>query len=153
MSEYQKNNENNPFRFGVWTGRKHSAAARAKMSAVKMGKIPAEESIVATANANRGRKFDRPKKEIVKVYKSHSLEQCAKISATKRSQNLCGKNSKSSKRVVCLTTGDVFDCMKEAAQWAQCSRGNLTSCCKGDRKRAGCHPTTKELLSWSYYNG
>ena len=52
------------------------------------------------------------------------------------------------KKVICITTGQVFNSIKDAEQWCGTDiRGNLS----GSRKSAGKHPETGEKLVWMYY--
>ena len=56
------------------------------------------------------------------------------------------------KKVICLNTDRVFDCIADAARWANIkSYSDITKCCKHKQKSAGKHTETKEPLRWSYY--
>ncbi len=61
-----------------------------------------------------------------------------------------GSKSASARKVICVTTGEMFDCIKEASEKTGVSRANICECCKGKRKSAGNHPITKEKLVWKY---
>lgn len=57
------------------------------------------------------------------------------------------------KKVMCLNTGEVFDCVRQAAAWCGLSKkgdGDIGRCCKGKRKTAGKHPITGERLRWKF---
>ena len=55
------------------------------------------------------------------------------------------------RKVVCMTTGEEFNSIKDAAIYCNLKNsGNITSCCKGKRKSAGKHPQTGEKLVWRY---
>ena len=54
-----------------------------------------------------------------------------------------------SKKVICLTTGEVFNSGKEAIEKYNCN--GLYLCLKGKIKTSGKHPTTGEKLRWDYY--
>ncbi len=75
--------------------------------------------------------------------KHHSQESLEKIS-----ENRQGKGGK---KVLCEQTGEIFECMMDAARWCglktACSIGQ---CCLGKTKSAGKHPITKEKLTWRY---
>lgn len=62
-----------------------------------------------------------------------------------------GKNNPMSKQVICLTTGQIFDCQKDAADWAQVGTSTMSRWLKGKTKTTGVHPETKEPLQWAYY--
>lgn len=75
----------------------------------------------------------------------HSKESLEKISHHRQ--------GKGGKRVRCINTGDIFDCMMDAARW--CGLSNSTSIgqiCNhvGKRKTAGKHPITHEKLQWEF---
>ena len=61
-----------------------------------------------------------------------------------------GDKSSSSKKVICITTGEVFLTIKEASEKTGVSHGNISSCCGGNRHTAGKHPITGERLVWMY---
>lgn len=69
--------------------------------------------------------------------------------------NRRGLNHPASKRVVCRETGEVFNSLTEAAQWAGFKgRGgsNISAQIKGLKKSAGKHPKTGVPLHW-YFEG
>ena len=56
-------------------------------------------------------------------------------------------------KVRCKETGDVFNSLQEAANWAGLkTKCNISSCCTGNRKTAGKIPGTNTPCSWEYYN-
>ncbi len=55
-----------------------------------------------------------------------------------------GKNNHRSKRVINLTTGEIFTTMKDACDKYNLSHGNVVSVCNGNRKTCGGH-------KWAYY--
>ena len=66
----------------------------------------------------------------------------------KMSQNRQGK---AGKRVLCLNTGEIFNCMMDAARWCGLSNSSsIGKCCMGHQLNAGKHPITKERLKWKY---
>ena len=114
-----------------------------------------------------GRKFsDETKMKISESHKGmhYSEERNKKISESHKGQipwNKGKKNSeehnrkigeamkgKTSKKVVCITTGEIFDSMKEAGNYYNVTRSNITLCCKGIRKSAGKLNGTK--LQWKH---
>lgn len=53
--------------------------------------------------------------------------------------------------VICLTTGEVFESIKDASKWCGLkTSAGICSCCKLNQKSAGKHPITGENLTWSY---
>ena len=75
--------------------------------------------------------------------KTHSEETKKQISEHRQGQG--------GKKVICLETGEIFNCMMDAARWCglklACSIGR---CCVGKAKSAGKHPITKQPLHWKY---
>ena len=64
-----------------------------------------------------------------------------------------GSNHGRARKVQCITTGKVFDCIQEAGRYYLLSDSgtrNITYCCQGKRKSAGKHPDTGEKLVWEY---
>lgn len=57
----------------------------------------------------------------------------------------------SSKKVICLNTGDIFCEPSEAAKWCGIKRScNITEQINGRRRTCGNHPITNEKLTWMY---
>lgn len=56
------------------------------------------------------------------------------------------KRERQSKSIICIETNEVFSGGKEAEEKTGISRGNICSCCKGNRKTAGGY-------HWKYYEG
>jgi len=53
--------------------------------------------------------------------------------------------------VICLTTGEIFESIKDASEWCGLkTSAGICSCCKENQKSAGKHPITGEYLTWSY---
>lgn len=62
-----------------------------------------------------------------------------------------GKDSPWAKKIVCLNTGEVFNCFKDASDWCRVSKTCICEHLKGRQKSAGKHPITGEKLKWDYY--
>ena len=60
-----------------------------------------------------------------------------------------GKEAYNRRKVVCLTTKEVFNSLEEAQERYGCS-STLSLCCQGKRKSCGKHPETGEKLVWAY---
>lgn len=55
------------------------------------------------------------------------------------------------KKIQCLNTGQIFNSLKEAAEWSgQKDSGNIRKQVRGERNYAGKDPVTGELLKWRY---
>lgn len=75
----------------------------------------------------------------------HTQETLEKISENRK--------GKGGKKIQCINTGEIFDCMMDAARW--CGLANASSigqvCNKtGKQKTAGRHPITNEKLLWQF---
>ena len=56
------------------------------------------------------------------------------------------------KRIICLTTGEIFSSLHEASKHYNISRANIKRSLKNKNQSAGKHPITGEKLIWDYYN-
>ena len=64
-----------------------------------------------------------------------------------------GSKNPRARKVLCITTGRKFDCIKEALELyslKEHTKSSITMCCKGKLKSAGKHPVTGESLKWKY---
>lgn len=60
-------------------------------------------------------------------------------------------SKKLSKKVICLTTGEVFNSLQEASKKMKISCSGISECCRNKKQTAGIHPITGEKLKWEYY--
>lgn len=69
-------------------------------------------------------------------------------------KHFTGSSHPKSKKVICLTTGEIFDCIREAERKYGIANISITNCCKGYKhhKSAGKHPNTGEKMVWKYYD-
>ena len=67
-----------------------------------------------------------------------------------KSTLLYGEKHQFSKKVKCITTGEVFNCMSDAERKYNIYQGDISKCCRGKLKSAGKHPATGEKLVWEY---
>jgi DNA-binding CsgD family transcriptional regulator len=68
-------------------------------------------------------------------------------------KNYTTMTDRQSKKVICLTTLEVFNSMKEAInRYNIKSTSSISICCSGKRKSAGKHPITGESLRWMCYD-
>ena len=65
-------------------------------------------------------------------YNKETIEDLIKI---KRS--MVGRNNPSSRKIKCITTGEIFDTMKEACIKYNLDNSNLSACCRGRLKTTG----------------
>lgn len=62
------------------------------------------------------------------------------------------KFKKHQKRVMCISTGEIFESMKDACEKYNINPSALSAHCRGKSNRNGCgrNPDTNELLKWKY---
>lgn len=61
-----------------------------------------------------------------------------------------GEKNSRAKKVKCLETGEIFDCIKYACEWCGIDGSSIAKQIQGKQKSAGKHPITKEKLHWEY---
>ena len=73
-----------------------------------------------------------------------------RISKTNEGKFMREKHPKS-KKVLCVTTGEVFNCIKDAMdKYNIIGTSAIGKCCNGKLKSAGKHPVTGEKLVWDF---
>lgn len=77
--------------------------------------------------------------------KHHTDETKRKLSEQRQGRTI----EKKLKKVMCITTGEIFDSIKDAQEKYNLSA--IAKCCKGKLKSCGKHPETGEKLIWKYY--
>lgn len=80
--------------------------------------------------------------------KHHTEEHKRKLS--KNHAYFKGENHPRARKVICITTGEIFNYIKEAGEKYNVHSTDISKCCKGKYKSAGKHPTTGEKLVWQY---
>ena len=71
----------------------------------------------------------------------------------KISEKMKGSKHPRARKILCVTTGEEFNCIKEAIKFyslKECTDSSITMCCQGKLKSAGKHPVTGEKLVWKY---
>lgn len=61
-----------------------------------------------------------------------------------------GESHPKSRRVICVTTGKVFDTISEASDYYRTYRSDIAKCISGKLKSAGKNPLTGDGLKWEY---
>lgn len=76
----------------------------------------------------------------------------AKETRDKIAKSQTGKNNNRSKKVICVTTNKIFDCIIDGCKFYNYKNPQqVSACCRGKAKSAGKHPITNEKLIWKYY--
>ena len=66
-------------------------------------------------------------------------------------KNIILARERGRKKVVCLTTNEVFNSLVDASRKYAISKEGVSACCRNIQKSSGCHPITGERLVWMYY--
>ena len=75
-----------------------------------------------------------------------------KVSEKMKGKYIGSKHCKS-KKVKCMTTGEIFDSIADAGRKYNIGTGDISKCCRGKLKSAGKHPATCEKMVWEYEKG
>ena len=62
---------------------------------------------------------------------------------------LQNKNATNNEKIICLTTGKVFNSVKQAEQFYGMKKSNIRKCCKGERETCGKLPDGTKL-KWMF---
>ena len=124
-------------------GKHHSEETKQKMSESKKGKNHplygkhhSEESKKKTSESMKGKKLSEETKQ--KISESHK--------GIKRSEET---KRKISRKAICITTGKIFNSIKEASNYYNIlNQSNISRCCRGELKSSG--KLNGEPLKWKY---
>ena len=84
-------------------------------------------------------------------YNKHHSEKTKKKWSEERKGKNTGGDSPQAHKVICLTTGKIFDCIKYGAEYYNLkSGGSIGQCCKGKIKSSG-KLSDGTKLTWMYY--
>lgn len=72
-----------------------------------------------------------------------------KITRKDATDKMKGKNNSNAKKIICVTTNEIFDAMIEAYQ--KYGSHQISSCCNKLRNYAGRHPETNEKMVYMFY--
>lgn len=120
------------------------------------GKFGSEHQRYGTKMSEESKK-KMSKAKLGKKLPPFSEEHKRKISESNSGENSCwygkfGADNPSSKKVICITTNEIFDSLTEASKKYNTYTTCISKNCMGVRlKSAGKHPETGEPLVWMYY--
>ena len=119
-------------------GHKHTDEQKRKISKSLAGR-KTSKGMLGRFHSEETKRLMSEKQKGVK----HSKSSIEKISKNRRGKCV-GENNHKSKRVINLTTKEVFTTISEACDKYNLSHGNVVSVCNGNRKTCGGY-------EWSYY--
>jgi group I intron endonuclease len=99
------------------------------------------------SNKLKGRKFSD--ETLLKMKSSASKRKHSVATIEKLKTIGKGELNNNSKSIICITTGEIFTCMRYARDKYGKSL-HITECCNRTLKSAGKHPITNEKLKWMY---
>ena len=116
----------------------------------KSGVKQSEEAKQKISEGNKGEKNGMWGKPSPNKGKHYSEEHNKKIgeAVSGEKNGMWGKPSPQRRNVICITTGETFDSVKEASDHYYINKSNIVQCCKGKRKHAGKLDDTP--LEWKY---
>ena len=123
-------------------GIKFSEEHKKNLSEVNKGKKLSENIKQKMSESHKGKKLsEEHKKNIGEAHKGIKFSEEAKRKMSEV------KN----KKVICMTTGEIFNSLKEAGNYYNVSRHNISSCCRGKLKSAGKLPYSSSTpLQWKF---
>ena len=110
-----------------------SEESRRKMSETRKGMVRSEEHC----------------RNLSKSLKGHTVSEKTRKKQSEAKKGRTGAKCPNSKTVICLTTGEVFESVKEAKRLTGISQGNISSVCRRERNYAGKLPDGTPL-KWKY---
>lgn len=122
------------------------------------GKHHTEETKEKLRQKNLGKKLTQEHKDkISKSSKGRIISEETKKKMGENHWDCSGGKHPKANKVVCIETGDVFECAKYAGMWAGLKGNNPGTSIIAQirnpltKKYAGHHPITKQSLTWQYY--
>ena len=129
------------------SGRKFSDKTKRKMSKAKKGRKRSEEVKRKISETCKGKNKGKKLSEETKLKLSEACKGRKFSDETKR--KMSEAKIKLSKKVICITTGEIFNSLKEAGSYYNVAQSNISSCCRGRCKSVGKLPNG-EPLKWKY---
>ena len=140
-------------------GKHHSEETKQKISEANKGKMSGENNPNYGNHKLRGENnpmfgkhhTEEAKKKMIANHKGLTGKHHSEEYKKKMSDLHSGKNNPSAKKVICITTGKIFNTIKEGAEYYNIkSSGSISSCCKHKAKSAGKLKDGTKLV-WAYY--
>ena len=132
-------------------GKHHTKETREKISIKLKGKHKSQETKEKMKKNNSKYWLGKTGPKHPSYGKCLSEETKNKISETQKNNYKNNKHVKKDKKIICITTNDILNSIKEAGTKYNVSCSSITACCRGKLKSAGKN-TTGEKLIWMYYD-
>ena len=138
-------------------GKKQSEETKRKRSESMKGKKHSEEHNKKISESKKGIKFsEEHKKNLSESHKGKTAGEkngmWGKPSPNRGKKGLFHQSKeakqKLSKKVICITTGETFDSMKEAGYHYNVAHSNISACCRKRKQSAG--KLNGVPLQWKY---
>ena len=139
----------------------HSEETKQRMSESHKRENLSEETIQRMSEAKKGTHLSEEHKQNLSkshkgiqagknhpMYGKHHSEEAKRKMSENSKGKMVGSENPMAKKVICITTGKIFDCIKEASKYYKCN--NISKCCKGKSKSAG-KLKDGTPLQWKYY--
>ena len=135
-------------------GIKMSEEAKRKSSESHKGKKASEETRRKMSESRKGKNnpmYGKKQSEETrrKNSESHKGKKASEETRRKNSESHKGKKSPNRRSVTCTTTGETFDCIKDASDWYKVAKSSISLCCKEKYKYAG-KLSDGTPLKWEY---
>jgi len=124
-----------------------SPEQRISISEAHKGIKESEETKQKQSLAHKG----KHEKENNNMYGKHHTEEVKQDISNKLKGKYIGSNNWFSKKVICITTGQIFDSLTEASKYYNIAQSNIMFCCKGKTNSCG-KLNDGTRLQWKYYN-
>ena len=83
------------------------------------------------------------------MYGKHHTEETKRKMVENRDYKTHGEHPNAQK-IICITTGEIFGCVRDAQNYYHIHESNIVKCCKGKRKSTG-KLSDGTPLRWMYY--
>ena len=114
-------------------GKHHSEEHKKKLSEARKGKKLSEEHKKNISEALKGMQLsEETKRKLSEAHKGKNSNFYGKHHSEETKQKM---SEAKSKKVICVTTGEIFNSFKDARNYYKSS--NISDCCRGVRKSAG----------------
>ena len=130
------------------SGYKHTEESKQKISKANSGRTSSMKGKQHTEETKR--KMSENHADFSGDNNPNYGKHLSKETKEKISKTNGGKNNPNAKKVICITTNEIFETMTEGARKYNCSVGHICNCCNGKLKSCGKLEDGTPLI-WMYY--